>query len=164
MLSIKFATPALLSALTLALAGCSEHADDAKYASLPPQFEDMTFATLTGNTTLQAGDKIVATAVQSKKGRLLNGTTYTWSTSPIDGITHGFKRFVIYDNESNNPTDTLTFATPGTYTVKLEARYKSSGNNQNVDGTTEFEGGRVTYKTGGLLSYTVTVEKTVVIK
>jgi len=164
MKTIHLCGTATLFALALLIASsCSEHYDDAKYASLPPSFSDMTFTNL-DDTTIKAGDKIVATAVQSSIGRLLNGTNYTWTATPDEGVTHKYKSFVIYDNETANPTDTIVFPTAGTYTVTLTSKYKSSGNNQAVDGTSTFTDGKVTYTTGGLLYYSVVVEKTVVVK
>lgn len=164
MKSSKFIAATTLSSLAIFITSCSEHYDDPKYRSMPPSFSDMTFTNLNGESTMRTGERIVATAVQSSIGRLLNRTTYTWSTSPTEGISHAFVKSVVYDQETQNPTDTLVFTIPGTYTVTLTAKYNSSGNNQSIDNTVEFTDGSVTYVTNGLLSYSVTVKKTVKIE
>ncbi len=165
----------LIALTATALTACSEHYDDAKYASKPPQFVEMTFQNIDNpDGGITAGSRIVVTAVQGQYGRLLNGTTYNWTAEPSDNTTHQFTKSVVYDNQPQNPTDTIVFSGAGLYDVTLSATYKSSGNNQSYSGTQQFSGGaqlsstsgvsstditKVTYATNGLLSYSVSVER-----
>ncbi|MBR1593677.1 MAG: hypothetical protein IJ692_00895 [Alloprevotella sp.] len=138
--------------------------DDEDYDSRPPRFSDMTAQMLSDESAeLRSGEPIVLTAVQSKKGHLLLGTTYTWTSSPEEGVSHRPMAGDIYDLNPANPTDTVTFATPGTYRVTMKAVYKTSGQKGMKSGGTEElpDGGRVTYSVdgGALFRYNVTVEK-----
>lgn len=150
-----------LTALTFAITGCSEHADDAEYRSHPPRFSNISLTPLGGETTLKVGTPIVAAAEQSSIGRLLSRATYAWSCSPSDGVDHKPSReSVIYDKETANPTDTITFTSPGTYTLTLSARYTVSGSNyENVNLTERFDGGEATYSSSAV-SYIISVKKT----
>lgn len=151
--------PLLLGALALAtLSGCSED----EYISRSPRFSDVTFENIDGSSTIYAGDRIVATAVQGTKGKYLNGTTYAWSVSPSDDVQQKYKTGCIYDNESENPTDTIVFPSSGTYTITLKATYKTSAEGESVSATSTFESGSgtATYS-GGLTIQHVTLEKKV---
>ena len=94
--------------------------DEEQYQSHPPIFSDVTF----NKETIYAGEPFVATAVQSRQATLVDRTTYAWSLSQ-NGSTveanHNYKDLVIYPYASENPTDTLTIQTPGTYTLTLDA-------------------------------------------
>lgn len=122
----------LLPVLCISLASCSN--DDDKYQSTPPEFSEITIQSLEEGTptTLRAGDRFVATAVQKTKGHLLNKTTYSWVISPTDGVdySHKNKGTVIYDVQSENPTDTIVINTPGEYNITLNASYSASGQGQ----------------------------------
>ena len=86
---------------------CSDDADDEKYASRPPVFEEIVCQPLNaGETVLRAGQPFVVTARQKSLGRLINNTTYTWSDSEGQ-LSHKFTQKVIYDQETQNPTDTV---------------------------------------------------------
>lgn len=123
--SIFFALPMLC----VCLASCSN--DDDKYRSAPPTLSEITIHSLEDNagSTLYAGDKFVATAVQSSKGHLLYKATYKWTISPTEGVDYSqkTKTTVIYDNEPSDPTDTIVINTPGEYNITLDATYNASG-------------------------------------
>lgn len=123
---------ALLPAFCICLISCSN--DDDKYRSTPPEFSEITIQSLEegSNKTLHAGDRFVATAIQKTKGHLLNKTTYSWTISPTDGVDYSQKNkgTVIYDKQSENPTDTIVINTPGEYNITLNASYSASGTGQ----------------------------------
>lgn len=141
---------------------CSEDSDNPKYTSLPPQFSHVETNNLDGDSTLRVGERIIFTAVQSKKGKLLYKATYNWGNKKGDA-THSFTENVIYDNNPANPTDTVVFAHPGTYTITLNAKYHISGNYDNINSTEMWEDGRVTYSTPSWQYYMVDIEKKVVV-
>ena len=162
--------PFLLCLCTLILGlfavSCDDNADDPKYRSLPPEFEDMTFQMLESkDTVIKAGEKVLATCVQSKPGRLLNLTRYNW-TADRKEVTHRFKKELQagYDNENQNPTDTLTFPAPGIYNLTFNARYFTSGNYQIVSKIVSIDHGKITYKTPSFQFYDVQIEKKIVVK
>ena len=123
---------AILPALCISLASCSN--DDDKYQSRPPELSEITIQSLEEGTptTLRAGDRFVATAVQTSKGHLLYKAEYTWTISPTEGVDYSQKNksTVVYDRESDNPTDTIVINTPGEYNITLNARYHASGQGQ----------------------------------
>lgn len=125
-------TKKLLSALGIILTFtcCSEE----DYTSRPPVFSEITIHSLEEGTptVFYAGDKIVATAVQTTKGHLLNKTTYQWIISPTEGVDYSqkYQSTVIYDVQSENPTDTIVINTPGEYNITFKAKYNASGTGQ----------------------------------
>lgn len=147
---------------TAAFVACSDH----DYQSLPPYFSDMTFTSLHGHSTLCAGDTILVTAVQSQLGRLLYKASYQWSTlDETDSVSHKYCAYVVYDNDPSDPVDTIVFHRPGTYTVKLTARYMMSGNFQNINDTQTFgTAGKATISTLSQLQYGATVQNRVFIR
>ncbi len=156
----------LAFAVTLT-AGCSSNADDDEYRSTPPIISDMDFRMLSdGSTQLRAGEKIVATVVQGNRGHLLNGTTYDWSFTPnLDNISHAYKKSVIYDYESSNPTDTIIFQKPGNYKVTFSGNYKISGQADGYNSSTKLPNGTsVTYRTEGIVKYSLKVEKNITVR
>lgn len=148
---------------------CDDNTDDPKYRSLPPTFSDMDFKNIEGNAEeLKAGDKIVATGVQQKYGRLLNKTTYNWKVDTIQAnkpvsANHSFKKEVVYDNNSVNPTDTIVFNYPGTYNVTFDAKYSISAQYQPINTVESIERGSIKYSTSPL-SYFVKIQKRITIK
>ena len=77
--------------------------DDDEYMAEIPEFSDVTFHVIeTDHENLRVGDKIVATAVQSKKGRLLHGADMSWTSTPE--ASHSYKAGVVYDAQNENPT------------------------------------------------------------
>lgn len=146
--------------LGLTLTACSDNSDDPKYRSTPPEISDMTLKPLDGSEELRAGTPIVATVTQSRNGRLLNRTDYDW-TADEAGITHKFRKDVIYDLQPQNPTDTLVFEAPGTYKLTFSGHYRTSGNAVTKNGYVDIPDGRVTYSTPTFMYFNVTVEKTV---
>jgi len=156
-----------LGAATSLLVSCSEETNSKEYRSEPPMFSDITITPLSGNDgKIHAGQRFLATAEQSKQGRLLNATTYTWSSNS-DNISHSYESSVIYDKNTDNPTDTLVANAAGTYTLTFTGKYKASGNTQiwaQQQGTTFSENfasgnGKVTYFTGGIFYFTVTATR-----
>lgn len=159
-------------ALTCTLSGCED--DDEKYRSEPPLVADMVVTSLKdGSSNIHVGDKFTVTLVQKKKGRLLNATKYSWSTTPSQGITHQTAlHSVIYDHESQNPIDTLTAHEAGDYRINFSGKYNASGNTQtwsNKYGMSFTENfadgnGKATYTTGGILYFTVQAYKNITIQ
>ena len=149
---------------------CSDDADDEKYASRPPVFEEIVCQPLNdGETVLRAGQPFVVTARQKSLGRLLNNSTYTWSDREGQ-LSHKFTQKVIYDQETQNPTDTVVAPSAGAYKLTMYARYNASGNTSWWSGkygstfqSTLTEGGKATYVTGGLFYFGVTLEKTIMV-
>lgn len=119
---MKKTLPLLL--LTAALfVGCSEHTHDSKYHSDCPRFSAMTQST----ETVKAGQAVTFTCVESRAGKLLNTTFYTWTFTPSDGVasTPSAAEGGLYDGK--NPTCTVVFPHAGTYTVTFRGDYAGSG-------------------------------------
>ncbi len=154
-----FAGVAALAAATLALGACTD--DD--YTSTMPAFSGMTLESLTGDGSIYVGRRAVATACQSTQGRLLNGTTYSWSISPSDSVEQKYTSGVIYDYDPSNPTDTLLFKRAGSYKLTLTAAYKPSGDvdYSRVGSTvTTSDGTTVNYRAASIYKYEIVVSKT----
>lgn len=134
--------------------------DDNEYTSEIPEFSDVTFHVIeTDHENLRVGDKIVATAVQSKKGRLLHGADMSWTSTPE--ASHSYKEGVVYDAQSENPTDTIVATTSGWHTLTFTAKYDVSGISQTYNSTVDFAdgSGSVRYETLSQLYYQVTIRK-----
>jgi hypothetical protein len=153
----------LLPIFALALGMVSCERDDDKYTSTCPVIHDMTFKSVVTETDrIVAGEKFVATVEQAQRGHLLYKADYTWSDGREEGIHKPAFTSVVYDNFSNNPSDTIVFNTPGIHQVKLVAKYHISGNaDASVVKTTEISGGRVQYELPSWMYYRVTVTKNV---
>lgn len=151
----------LLPAL-FAVCSCKEN----DYTAYSPEFSDITFITTEGKADdFRAGDKIVATAVQSRIGKYLYKATYTWTSNPSDGVSQQYPQGAIYDNEPFNPTDTLMFSTPGTYNLTFKARYNiSSAEYEQHNFTVRIPDGKITYTTPSFMYFDVTIEKQIKIK
>lgn len=106
-------------ALVGMLSGCED--DEEKYRSEPPLVADMVVTSLKdGSSNIHVGDKFTVTLVQKKKGRLLNASKYSWSSTP-SGLAHkNALQSVIYDQESQNPVDTLTADAVGDYRINFQ--------------------------------------------
>lgn len=148
-------------ALSLGLVSCER--DDDKYTSTCPVIHDMTFKSVVTETDrIVAGEKFVATVEQAQKGHLLYKAEYKWSDALDEGVHKPAFTSVVYDNYSNNPSDTIVFNSPGTYKVKLVAKYHISGNaDASVVRTNEIPGGKVQYELPSWMYYRVTVTKNV---
>ncbi len=161
--------PFILSALALsalAFTACSEHTNDAEYSSEAPRIADLTIQSLNpSHTDVHVGDRFVVTAVQQKKGRLLNRTTYKWTNSA--SFEQKYTNYTAYDNGNFNPTDTLVATSAGSFKVSFRGDYKTSGSNINTwlktYGATYTEklpgNGSATYNASMSL-FVVTAEKT----
>ena len=110
--------------------GCGDDEND--YVSILPSFYDITFDT----DQLYAGMTVTATAVQSRKGKLLDRTTYDWEVndtiSKHDGLT--------YDASNGDPTFTFKVpeaskTRPTSITVKFTGKYGISGSNCKIVST-----------------------------
>lgn len=143
------------------LFSCSE--DD--YTAFSPEFSDMTFATLDGETEeFHVGDKIVATAVQSRIGKYLYKATYEWKSTP-ETAEHRPKKGAVYDNDPVNPTDTITFTAPATYTLTFKGRYNiSSSEYETRNYSVRIPEGKITYSTPSWMYFDVMIEKKIVVK
>ena len=164
----------ILCTITSFLASCSDDNEhSSKYNSTPPTFADMTVNELsTNSTTLHTGEKLVATLQQAKIGKLLYKATYQWTISPeTDGNSQKYKTVVIYDQEPQNPTDTLIINTPGTYTLSFNAKYDASAyttlwRESGADQSSTFwpdNSGKVTYSSRGELGFTVVATKKITV-
>ena len=134
--------------------------DDDEYTSEIPEFSDVTFHVIKADhENLRVGDKIVATAVQSKKGRLLYGADMSWTTNPE--TSHSYKEGVVYDTQNENPTDTIVATTSGWHTLTFTAKYNVSGIAKTYNSTVDFAdgSGSVRYETLSQLYYQVTIRK-----
>jgi|GEM_PF-515058 len=152
----------LVAAVLLVLpAACSE--DDDKYNSIVPEFSDMQFHPLdkaSGNV-IYAGEPFVATAVQSSRGRLLDRTTYAWALNDEDeemDVPHKYRKEVVYDVQSDNPTDTIIVSRPGNYRLRFRANYRVSGTGSGGGSIISIPGGQITYYLS-TLTYQVTIDK-----
>lgn len=159
-----------IAALGIILSSCED--DDDKYRSEPPVFSDMIVKSLTdGSDKVHVGDRFTVTLQQRKKGLRLNTTQYSWSASPSDGISHKYTRSVIYDQENQNPVDTLVATAAGKYRINFTGKYNASGNTQpwsEKHGTSfsvKFDSGegQATYTTGGILYFTVQAFKDITV-
>ena len=148
-------------ALALGLVSCER--DDDKYTSTCPVIHDMTFKSVVTETDrIVAGEKFVATVEQAQRGHLLYKAEYKWSDGRNEGIHKPAFTSVVYDNYSNNPSDTIVFNTEGIHQVKLVAKYHISGNaDPSVVKTSEIPGGQVQYQLPSWMYYLVTVTKNV---
>lgn len=157
-----FSLMAIVSLAMLSLSSCSDKADE--YLSQPPEFTDMGFTSLaTGDTVIHVGDPVVATALQSRKGKWLNRSDYTWRCEPVE-VAHQYKKGAIYDNEPQNPTDTVTFTAKGVYKMVFSGKYRlSAGADYSKNYTIPIPNGKVTYRAPGLFYYEVEVEKTITV-
>lgn len=156
----------LLTAVFI-FAGCEKE----NYNSEPPLLKDITIRSLTtGESEVHVGEKFVLTAEQKKKGKLLNATKYTWSCDN-EAISHKYNTSVIYDQESQNPTDTLIATNAGSYIINFTAKYNASGDTQDWSskyGSSFSEpfpdnNGKATYTTGGILYYTIQAQKRITV-
>lgn len=129
--------------VTLSFFSCSENNE---VNVTVPKFSGITF----DKETLVAGDEVNATAVQYKKGKYLDRTTYVWTfdgAQQIGGGTTG----VFYENDKRNPTCSVILPeTPGTYTITMTATYNTSGKSGNSNKEVEIKGGTVVYTTSPL--------------
>lgn len=156
-----FATCLCILQLFLATS-CSENTDDPEYRSQPPIFSGMQISALgeaPGNV-FSTGTTLVATATQSRKGRLLYRAEYNWTCELVD-VEHKNTAQVVYDKDSSDPTDTLTISDPGTYKLTFSGRFHMSGSNyETLNGVTNTDNGTVTYSTPSFMYYDITVERT----
>lgn len=120
----KYALSLLGIALLSMIAACSEHYEDEKYRSLVPYFADI----VCSQDEIHVGDKVTFTAVQRTKGRWLDKTEYTWTSTPFGTAQH--KASVpdggIYDGK--DPTCETIFTTPGSHRITFKGDYRGSGN------------------------------------
>lgn len=156
-----------------AFGACSEDTDNPKYASEPPVFTGFEVKPLDETATeVKAGERFVVTLKQSRKGKLLYAGQYAWeATSNAGDASHRYKQSVIYDQEPQEPTDTMMVSKAGTYKVTFSGKYKTSGqvvNWQKKYGTgytTDFaDGGKVTYTLPSWQYYTVKAEYTFTVR
>ena len=150
-----------LFALALGLVSCER--DDDKYISTCPIFQDVTFTSVvSGTEKILTGEPFVATAKQAKYGHLLYKAKYVWSDGREVGVHSPAFTTVVYDNNPNNPVDTIVFYSPGVHQVKLVADYDISGYyDPSVVKTTEIAGGRIQYELLSAFKYRVTITKNV---
>lgn len=161
--SLKYLAVFCALAILAGLAACSEDPDNPKYTSRPPTFSGVEVNSLDGDSTLRAGKEIVVTALQDVKGKLLYKAEYKWGLKR-GAATHRYIKEVVYDLNPVNPSDTVVFTTPGTYTMTLNAKYHISGNYDNINGTDVWEDGSVKYSTPSWMYYLVDIEKKITVQ
>lgn len=134
-----FAVPTILLVGVLS-ASCSS---DDEYKSTPPRFSDVTFMP----EEIHPGDRVTATAVQYRKGHLLDRTSYSWSISGTsEDLEVSNNKTVLYDNDKSNPTCIFTApSTPGEYTLILDAKYNVSGQSGTSASSAQIPDGSVEY-------------------
>ncbi len=74
-----------------------------------------------------AGTPVEVTCIESRAGKLLNTTIYTWEVLPAEDVslTPVAPEQGLYDGK--NPTCTILFPHAGTYTITFRADYAGSG-------------------------------------
>lgn len=142
--------------LVAAVFAVSCSSDDDKYNSVSPKFSEITFTP----SDIYPGELITATAVQYKKGKLINRSSYSWSISgTTEDLNVSGNRSLFYDNDKSNPTCTFTApSTPGTYTIEFNGEYNASGQFKPTGDSVYIASGNISYMTGLYKSY-VTVKK-----
>ena len=145
-------------------ASCSS---DDEYTSAPPVFTGATATTLSGGSTIHAGDSVAVSAIQKTIGSNLGGRSYSWSSPTIDGI-----KKTTDDSEIRvNPS--CKFKAPdqaGVYTITLVGIFKNAGTSMiNVDGfNTSDETTTIKYeRTSGSSvygTYTVTISHKITVE
>lgn len=156
--SLKYASLCSAFLVLMGIASCTEDHDNPKYTSRPPSFSHVEVKSLDGDSVLRAGKKLVVTAIQSTKGKLIYKAEYKWGNKKGEAR-HQYTKEVIYDLDPVNPSDTVVFTTPGTYTMTLNAKYHISGNYENINGKEVWEDGSVNYSTPSWMYYLVDIEK-----
>lgn len=134
---------------------CSE---DTNKLSRLPEFSGISLS----SETLNAGETITAIAVQYKKGKYLDRTTYTWTCegAELSGATTG----VFYDSNSKDPDCQIKLPSePGSYTIKFEATYNFSAKANNSTKEVDCQGGTITYTSSPLTGY-VKITRTIRVK
>lgn len=126
---MKKLTFLLISFMVLAFAACN---DDEK-GSYPPTYQGFRYQP----AVVHAGDSVVITAVQQKKGHYLNATNYTWSMTILVNNNGEAKSEELNAKKHTNyggidssdpewrimlPPNTI----PGTYTCKFAAEWSNS--------------------------------------
>lgn len=150
----------LILALLVAanLSGCS---DNDEYVSELPVIEDITVVNQNGNTALRAGDEVTVTIIQSKKGRLLNRTEYSWTSNPATISFTPATQSIVYDNANSNPSTKFTATDPGSFTLTFRAVYDKSGTTKSLGSFTSSlkGGGTVNYEHKGQLKAQISASK-----
>lgn len=137
------------------LCACSSDPDSDSKSTLP-RFSGIIFTP----SELTAGSTVKATAVQYKKGKLLDRTTYSWKFSNDEGKVNSNKTGVFYTNDNSDPVCTVTLpSAPGEYTLTFTGTYNVSGHSGNATESQEIEGGEVLYTTSPLTCVVVIKRK-----
>lgn len=162
---------AATAALCAALAACSDDSEDEKYRSEPPKLANILVSPLDGHTSIRAGERFVATAVQSQTGRNIYKATYVWTASAANGTgtatSKQNKSVAVYDNDSGDATDTLIVTEAGKYTLTFTGEYRPGGSTtywmkKNGNTLTESlaDGGTANYYAGATL-FRIKAERTI---
>lgn len=135
-----FVSAALIAVLAVGgFTSCSENSDS---NVVVPQFRGIEF-----NKDLVAGSEVVATAIQSKTGRYIDRTNYSWTFEDAQYVGGGVSG-VFYGSDKRDPTCTIRLPeTPGRYTVTFNATYNVSGKAGNSTKEVDISGGKITYTT-----------------
>lgn len=163
-MNTKITSRVLMLIMTLlSFTSCSEDTDNPDYASTLPIISEVK---VTPNPII-AGQDFIVTIVQSKKGHLLNSTTYEWNSSMYNTLDEKptYEKSLIYDNSNGDPEMIMTAVQQkGVYSLTFKASYKNSGQASGATGTTHLDdGSNVTYTVGLLKSY-ISITKTVTVK
>ena len=140
--------------------GCEDDSDNTSdYTSVLPAFSDITFDT----DQLYAGMTVTATAVQSKKGKLLNRTTYDWYVNDTTTQHVG----IVYDQNNGDPIFTfkvpaVSITRPTSITIKFTGKYSVSGSSCKA-AATEHAAGLTIVSEPSTIEGTVRLTKTVTV-
>ncbi len=108
------------------LSACSS--DEENFRSVLPTFSEIAVQNLDDESeSLVVGKPFVLTAEQRTRGKLLYKAVYSWEVENAHDWQHRYKKTVVYDHQSEDPTDTITATAPGSYNVTMTAEYYLSG-------------------------------------
>lgn len=148
----------VLSIMMMALnTSCSS--DDDEYQSKLPMFSDM----VANMDVIYTDTTVSITAVQSKKGHLLDRTEYHWYMNNTNNCI--YSNAATYDNTPSNPTCIFkTPSSPGAYTIIFKGEYNFSGKAGNGSQSGQLANGLSINEEFYPLKGIVTLKKTFIVK
>ncbi|MBQ8099542.1 MAG: hypothetical protein IJ244_08490 [Bacteroidaceae bacterium] len=146
-----FVLPVL--AILLSFAACSE--DTSEYESKLPIFSNIVF----DSETLYTDMDVQARAVQHSKGKLLDRTQYSWTSTIPNDSTLTWSSTTIYSKDNGDPICKFrTPSVPGSYSITFTGSYNISGQAANGSISGEIPQGTTKYEYTPIKGY-VTVRK-----
>ena len=145
--------------IAMTLTGCSKDDD---YDSKVPTFSDIVF----DKDILYTDQQVVATAVQTKTGKLLDRAEYRWygnMYNPVDS-TMRYTNALMYPTNHTNPACTFrTPSNPGSYSIVFHGIYNISGQAGSSEKVVNNGKASITYQYTPLKGY-VTITKSFLVK